>query len=148
MTIKVVQPRDWRCKPLPEARRPLEYSRVLSATQAERARAGFMPFAMEDKWFIVFDHRQLLFYRSWTGNCIFGVTMQPLPTGEVQLSDAWITTEVKINRHPSSASDDLDWQVELLVSDWFQMYKELGPYGPWPEPIPPFPTKRKPTARE
>jgi hypothetical protein len=91
---------------------------------------------MEDKWFIVFDDGELLFYRSWTGICVFGVAMTSLPSGEAQLANAWLTAEegALASYDLALANDDLAKQVETLVSDEFQVYKEQGPYAAWPEP--------------
>ncbi|MFN7022656.1 MAG: hypothetical protein ACK4WH_15220, partial [Phycisphaerales bacterium] len=34
---------------------------------------GFVPIAMEEKWFVYMENGRLLFRRSWTGNLIYDV---------------------------------------------------------------------------
>jgi hypothetical protein len=49
---------------------------------------------MDDKWFICFHQGWLLFHRSWTGVCIYGLQLERL-SGGVHVRDSWV------NRDPS-----------------------------------------------
>ena len=51
----------------PKLRVPLGYEYVFNDADAERLREGLIPAAMEDKWFVYFDHGWLYLHRSWTG---------------------------------------------------------------------------------
>jgi hypothetical protein len=130
--VKIATKSDWRHEPLPQSRRPLDYARRLTPLQAERAKQGYVPAVMEDRWFMVFDEGHLLFYRSWTGFCMFGVTLNALPDGSVDLENPWASIDTE--QSPYSANFDLalyDFErlVETLISDDFQRYKETGPFG-------------------
>lgn len=72
---------DWDIHPLPKQRRKLLLDRTYDARAAARIAKGFVPAAMEQKWFAWFDGTVLHLHRSWTGNCIYRVTFVPDPVG-------------------------------------------------------------------
>ena len=83
---------SWKREPLPTERVPLEYSRMLNHIDASRMRDGFIPSEMEDRWFILFDEEWLLFYRSWTGLCIYGLKFESFPEG-MRVVDSWVNCD-------------------------------------------------------
>ena len=78
---------SWKTLPAPEQREPLEFAAEFSNAETELLVMGLIPKGMEDKWFVYFDgpahrHGWLLFHRSWTGACIYGIEQQ-LKVGDV-----------------------------------------------------------------
>jgi hypothetical protein len=62
-------------KPLPAKRSRLSLQRAYTEQEYERIRLGFIPERMEDKWFIFAEHNTLYIHRSWTGYCIYQLTL-------------------------------------------------------------------------
>ncbi len=62
---------SWLRQLLPPQQRSLAIDVRLSAAQAARVRRGFIPAAMEQKWFAYFEDNVLYQHRSWTGYLIF-----------------------------------------------------------------------------
>ncbi len=52
--------------------------------------AGYVPEGMADRWFILMEDGWLLFHRSWSGNCIFGLKVDHLPDG-VSITAGWFS---------------------------------------------------------
>ena len=62
---------SWLRLPLPRQHLTLAIDVRLDAAQAARVRRGFIPAAMEQKWFAYFEDNVLYQHRSWTGYLIF-----------------------------------------------------------------------------
>lgn len=56
-----------------------------SAEDLERIRWGFVPYAMEERWFIGVDGDRLCFYRSWTGQLCYVAHLTPTGVAQVEL---------------------------------------------------------------
>ena len=69
----IAKPDSWKTLPMPAKVAVLEYAAEFSAEEFERISRGFIPEAMEDKWFIYLDADTLCLHRSWTGHCIYKV---------------------------------------------------------------------------
>jgi hypothetical protein len=69
--MKTATRKDWEVKPMPRQRAQLIYDRAFSAQEMELIKRGFVPQAMEQKWFIFFERNRLYVHRSWTGYCIY-----------------------------------------------------------------------------
>ena len=76
-------PDSWETLPLPQARADLGFERTFTKPEFEALQLGFVPEAMEDKWFVVWVEPWLLFYRSWTGYAIYRLRIEPLPRGAI-----------------------------------------------------------------
>ncbi|HXQ71556.1 MAG TPA: hypothetical protein VN844_13765 [Pyrinomonadaceae bacterium] len=63
-------------KPLPEQRAALSLERAFTEEEFELIRYGSIPEAMENKWFIFLEDDVLYFHRSWTGFCIYQVSLK------------------------------------------------------------------------
>lgn len=59
-----------------------------------RMKRGFIPWDMDQKWFIYCTDEHINFHRSWTGNLIYKVNIYEGPDGE------WVLKSAKINRDP------------------------------------------------
>ena len=105
---------SWKREPLPTARAPLPYSRTLNAVEAARVMNGLIPEVMEDKWFVLCDEGWLLFYRSWTGFCTYGLKLTTMPDG-LLLSEGWVSRDTE-----QFQGTDLDWDRKCIdhIIDW------------------------------
>jgi len=83
---------SWKTLPPPERREPLGLVAVFSDPEAELLVSGLRPAGMDDKWFICFYQGWLLFHRSWTGVCIYGLRLERLPDG-VHVTDSWVNRD-------------------------------------------------------
>ena len=63
-------------KPLPQQRVALSIERVFTEKEYELIRRGVIPESMDDKWFIFLEDDVLYFHRSWTGFCIYQVSLE------------------------------------------------------------------------
>lgn len=63
---------------------------------------------MDDRWFICFHDGWLLFYRSWTGHCIYGLRLDTTPEG-MQVTESWVNRNTEQYRET-----DIDEDRELL----------------------------------
>ncbi|EPY8492207.1 NUDIX hydrolase [Pseudomonas aeruginosa] len=107
---------DWKSRYMPATRITLPLETRYSLQEMATIIRGFVPAAMEEKWFIFYEDGKLHCHRSWTGICIFRVHFKPC-------GDAWQAWQVEINRHPGqyTATDEredlalLDTIIEHLL---------------------------------
>jgi hypothetical protein len=83
---------SWKRLPFPERKHPLRFSALYADVDAERMLQGFIPWQMEDKWFIYFHEGWLYFLRSWTGACIYAIRLDGSPAG-VRVTDSWVNRD-------------------------------------------------------
>lgn len=95
---KVATRYSWMRHPLPEQHKALEIDIRLNAEQAARVRRGYIPVAMEEKWFAYYEDEVLYQHRSWTGYLIFVTPF--VPDG-----DGIRTTRVLVNQDPRQYSE-------------------------------------------
>jgi hypothetical protein len=85
----------------------LGFAAGFNEAEAELLVLGLKPATMEDKWFICFHEGWLLFHRSWTGVCIYGLELERAARG-VQVRDSWV------NRDPTQYKGaDLEYDRKL-----------------------------------
>lgn len=63
---------SWKTEPFEETR-DIPFRATFTADEVARLRHGLIPRAMEDKWFVCFEHPSLMFHRSWTGQGVYRV---------------------------------------------------------------------------
>lgn len=68
-----VRKEDWDSRPMPKLRKTISLDLVYDAGAMNRISKGFLPGAMEEKWFAWFKAPILHLHRSWTGYCIYQV---------------------------------------------------------------------------
>jgi len=111
---KVATRYSWVRQPLPPQQRTLAIDVRLDANQAERLRRGFIPVAMEQKWFAYYEDDVLYQHRSWTGMLIFVTPFRPDGLG-------LRATRTLVNQDPEqySVTDEreLRQSVEGLIRD-------------------------------
>jgi hypothetical protein len=98
------RPDTWRTEPMPPRTARLPFTGSYSVAEYQRLQRGFIPHAMEDKWFIVEDGGTLSFHRSWTGACCYQVRLE-------RVGDRYQITDARLNRDVSS---DLVYEARLL----------------------------------
>lgn len=102
-------------QPMPERCVELRLDITLSPFQAKRVRQGFIPAAMEDKWFAYFDGGILYQHRSWTGFCIDKIYFDETPNGGLH------ATRAVVNRNASQYSNTDDEEdrcrIDRMVSE-------------------------------
>jgi hypothetical protein len=103
---------SWQTNGMPENKSLLKFTRHFSLAEFNRLSLGLVPEQMEDKWFIFFEEPGLFFHRSWTGDCIFKLLLQPDGDGYC-ISEAWV------NRDPhqynsSGPASDIEWLTKLV----------------------------------
>jgi hypothetical protein len=69
--MKTATSKDWKTKPLPKKRSLIPADRQFTSREMDCIKRGFIPMAMEEKWFVFFKRNRLYFHRSWTGYCVF-----------------------------------------------------------------------------
>ena len=105
---------SWRVQPIPTKREQLGFTRRFNKIESEAIKCGFLPSSMDDKWFICFEAGWLLFYRSWTGYCIFGLRLD-ITTAETRVTDSWVNRDVDQYRSVDLCHDrDV---VQELIND-------------------------------
>ena len=104
---------SWKTLPIPAQRVPLEFAATFNTAEVELLVMGLIPQGMEDKWFVYFEgpayrHGWLLFHRSWTGACIYGLQLEGSPAG-ARVVDSWVS------RDPAQyKGTDVDYDRKLL----------------------------------
>ena len=69
---------------------------------------GLLPKAMEDKWFIYVENDKLYFHRSWTGNCIYVISIE-------KSANVVALTNTYVNRDQSQYKEtDIEEDKSLL----------------------------------
>jgi hypothetical protein len=98
----------WQTKEMPQKRSLLEFRSHFSQAEFNLLSLGEVPEQMEDKWFIFLEEPWLFFHRSWTGDCIFQLRLQPDEHG-YSVAEAWVNQDAQQYNSGGSARD-----VELL----------------------------------
>lgn len=114
---------DWRVRPMPERRTVITLDRLYDAAAAKRIRKGWWPAAMEEKWFTWFDAPVLHMHRSWTGFCLYEVTMVPEGDGLRAVSAV-------VNRDPDQhggTDDEVDRRQAIWFMDDLFVHAPDGP---------------------
>ncbi|WP_220140163.1 ADP-ribosylglycohydrolase family protein [Kitasatospora acidiphila] len=84
--------------------------------QWQRVRHGVQPSGMEEKWQAVLDGNRLLIFRSWTGNCIFTVDIEPVGSGARPVA-AWV--ESARDRYRGGTAEAEAVFLEVLLEQFF-----------------------------
>ncbi len=96
-------------RPLPALHAQLPFARTFTQAEYYVIARGLIPTGMDDRWFIFLENNQLYFHRSWTGACIYQITLD-------HTGDSYVVIEALVNRDPDEykiADDAFD--VGLLT---------------------------------
>ena len=109
---KVAQYSDWKSRPLPEERAPLDIDATIETDAWEQIKQGVVPQSADDKWFIYTDKQDRMFvHRASTGTCIFEVQFAPHSSGE-----GITITEALANRNPQQyRNTKAGYDAKLLI---------------------------------
>jgi 8-oxo-dGTP pyrophosphatase MutT (NUDIX family) len=101
-------------QPLPKQHVKIELDISFNNEQSNLIRLGFIPQAMEQKWFSYFKNNVLYQFRSWTGICIDEIYFEFSPSGLRAIY-------AKVNRDPEQYSQVSDREdanrIENLLSE-------------------------------
>lgn len=111
-TVSAATRADWKTQAMPEATVTRDIDRRYSAAESEAIRFGFIPWQMEDKWFVFYEAGKLFFHRSWTGLCVFVMHFR-------EDGDGLVAHRLDINRETADAdSENLAFHlIEALLLD-------------------------------
>ncbi|MGQ0762691.1 MAG: hypothetical protein ACT4OT_11865 [Acidobacteriota bacterium] len=96
-------------RPMSALHEQLPFARTFTREEYYVIARGLVPAGMDDRWFIFLENDQLYFHRSWTGTCIYQITLDRTD------GDSIVVTEALVNRDPDEykiADDEFD--VALL----------------------------------
>lgn len=100
---------SWKTQPMPDARARVPYARSFDAGEYARLQRGLVPQQMEDKWFIYYEAPRLYLHRSWTGVCVYAVTLR-------EEGDRAIVEESWVNRAPDEYGEaDAAYDARMLA---------------------------------
>jgi hypothetical protein len=114
---------SWKHEPFKQGV-PLAYQAFFDVAESASLKAGLIPQAMEDKWFVYYDEPHLFFHRSWTGQPVYRLTLRNVPNG-FEVTEALWSKDIADTTKP-----DFDYQVKLL--DFLVSNLLLGQAKPFP----------------
>ena len=100
---------SWQVRPMPALKSRLPFAREFNDEEYAQASVGVIPRKMEDKWLIFLEDDWLLFYRSWTGICIYQIRISRSGDG-YSIAEAWVNND----RNEYRARDG-GYEAELLA---------------------------------
>lgn len=116
--MKIADRNSWKNSPPPIEREEFKVAWTFPTAMGARMTAGHIPEGMDDRWFILMDDGWLLFHRSWTGSCIFGLKVNDQPEG-ISISEGWVSR--KADEYSSTdIENDIDL-AERLLNDYFRL---------------------------
>jgi hypothetical protein len=131
--MKTATPQDFKIESLPHRHVTINVNLSYSNIQKKKIIKGFIPKAMEDKWFIFFDRGILNFHRSWTGFCVYRVYCR-------EEDNKFFLTHADVNRDPEQykeTNDDFDQQmISFLVNVLLLKNQDRFPSNDGSEPDP------------
>ena len=111
--------------PFPEQRTRLSFDRVFTADEYELIRKGVIPQTMDDKWFIFLEDDVLYFHRSWTGFCVYQVSIKK-DGAHFQVVEALASRD---SSQYSSTDDDFDLQLlSYLIDEFLLLRSPIFPF--------------------
>lgn len=113
--------RHWRriALPLPEKHAVLAYEEHFTAEESTRLLRCVLPGDMADKWIVLVDDFELRFHRSWTGFCVYVVTLVNDREDDDFDDDEpirYCACDAVVNRDPDQYSSTDDAHDAALVS--------------------------------
>ena len=99
---------SWKREPFKQCV-PTPYHAAFDPKQLIRLKAGLIPRAMEDKWFIYYEQPELFFHRSWTGQPVYRLTLAGSADGGATVTEALWSKELA-----TAAKDGADYQARLV----------------------------------
>ena len=117
---------SWKSVALPNEYILLQYNEKFTEEEYLKISNGLIPKEMENKWFMYLEDQILYIHRSWTGHCIYQITLE-------KSDGIYKTKEVKVNRNKEQYTEnDNEYDIKLLhflISNFL-----LGKSIPFPKP--------------
>jgi hypothetical protein len=111
-------------QPLPVQRSTLSLQRTFTEPEYEHLCNGLIPDRMEDKWFIFLEDDVLYVHRSWTGYCIYQLSL-------TRADSTYAISRALVNRDPNQytwVDDRYDEKLLIFLID----HLLLGEHSPLP----------------
>lgn len=107
--MKIATQKDWKTVEMPPHQATFSLNMELTELEFLLLKAGLIPEAMEDKWFIYYENSKFYFHRSWTGYCVYIVDSARNEDG------GYLLTNVAVNQDKSQyTEEDMDRSRNLL----------------------------------
>lgn len=97
---------DWKLKPFSDRHVNFMLRHYLTEEQVQSLKFGYKPSGMDEKWFLYYEGGRLFFYRSWTGLCMYVVTLNA--NSDQQYVTAYAYKENNINDLEEFATEALN----------------------------------------
>jgi hypothetical protein len=114
--------------PLPSEKTRLDARSKYNGAEFEIIKKGHVPVD-DDKWFIYFDEkrRQLFFHRTWTGFCVYRVTLRPF-SGGWEIAETWVNrdSEQYESTDPTYDAAVLLWLIDVFLLDKERDFPSIG----------------------
>jgi hypothetical protein len=120
-------PAEFKTSAMPKKHASLGMNREFSEYESYLISKGLIPKDMDDKWLIFRRDDTLFFYRSWTGICIYEVSLQ-MRGARIYFSHCRINRNLK--QYPGKSNE-----YDLSMINWLVDELLLG--KPSPQPIEP-----------
>lgn len=126
---KAARPGDWKVKPPPSQRTDLGYMATYTAEEYLALRQGFVPWEMEQRWFIVMQGEWLDVYRSWTGAHMYGLRLSPTADNTWTVAESWVNRDCEDYLVQGTATPDecktLATVLKINCLDQYLQWMEL-----------------------
>lgn len=116
MAVRGATKESWNWTPMPGEREEIPYEDTFTADEMDLISQGYIPEAMEEKWFIYFADEWLYLHRSWTGYCYYMVQLEK--TGDsFQVAQAFVNRneQEKKAEDPVYEAQQLKTVIHLLL---------------------------------
>jgi len=100
-------------RPMPALHAEIPFARMFTQAEYYVIARGLIPAGMDDRWFIFLENNQLYFHRSWTGVCVYQITLE-------HTADSFMVTKALVNRDPDEykiADDAFDLGLITFLID-------------------------------
>ena len=105
----------WKVEPLTVPQPLPAPSRVWTGDEMGAIRRGYIPWMMDEKWFIFMEGNRLFAHRSWTGLGVYEATFVPAGGGYV-IESAVVTGDGTEYRRSSGEVESLT--LEVLIASY------------------------------
>ena len=112
----MVKKTDWKTVDMPEEVEHFTMEMKLTADGLENLKEGHLPKEMEDKWFMYFENDKFYIHRSWTGFCIYIISL---------VFDSDIL-EVTVNRNKEQYTETSAERDKIMVTILLNSWSKQG----------------------
>ena len=106
---------SWEIEPLTVPQPIPAPARVWTDDEMDVIRRGYVPWIMDEKWFIFMEQNRLFAHRSWTGLGVYEATFAPTEGGHV-IESAVVTGDETEYRRSSDEAESLT--LEVLIASY------------------------------